>query len=83
MASSTRRPIASTIANIDNVLMVNPQIYKTANVPNNTTGTVIVGISVERRFCKKTYITITTKMIASIKVCTTLLIDNLTNGVVS
>ena len=60
--------MARTIANMDNVLIVNPQIYKTAKVPNNTTGTVIVGISVERRFCKNTYITITTSMIASINV---------------
>src|SRR5690625_6420497 len=52
-------------------------------VPSNTTGTAIVGIRVARKFCKKRYITANTKIMASINVLITLLIETFTNGVVS
>ena len=50
MASSTSRPIASTMANMVSVLMVKPAAASTPNVPSRTTGTAIVGISVARKF---------------------------------
>ena len=65
------------------VLIEKPKMLMTANVPNTTTGTANVGIIVARQFCKNRNITIKTKMIASIKVLTTLLIESSINGVVS
>ncbi len=53
MASSTRRPIASTTPNIVSVLIEKPSAAITPKVPSSTTGTAIVGINVARRFCRK------------------------------
>ncbi len=83
MASSTSKPIASTIANRVSVLMVKPAAARMPNVPSSTTGTVIAGISVARPFCRNRNITTTTSTIASIRVCTTPLIEIRTNGVLS
>ena len=44
MASSTSRPMASTMANIVSMLMEKPNKPSAANVPSRTTGTAIVGI---------------------------------------
>ncbi len=53
MASSTSNPIASTIPNIVNVLMVKPTADKIANVPRITTGTAIVGMIVAPEILQK------------------------------
>ena len=50
MASSTSRPIASTMPNIVSVLMLNPNAAMTPNVPSRTTGTANDGIIVARKF---------------------------------
>src|SRR2546422_693784 len=50
MASSTTRPMASTKANIDSVLIENPSNGNTAKVPMSDTGTAISGMSVARQF---------------------------------
>ena len=83
MASSTSRPIASTIANMVSMLIENPNSPRTAKVPRMTTGTASVGISVARRFPRKRYITRNTSRTASNRVLTTSLIASFTNGVVS
>ncbi|MNL06577.1 hypothetical protein D3C87_1272170 [compost metagenome] len=83
MASSTRRPIARTIANMVSVLIEYPVTARMPNVPRSTTGTAIIGMKVARRFCRKTSSTTKTRMIASISVCTTFSIDSFTKGVVS
>jgi hypothetical protein len=48
MASSTTRPIASTIARSVNTLMEKPKKYRTKKLPTREIGTVIMGISVVR-----------------------------------
>ena len=83
MASSTSRPIASTIANMVSMFTEKPSIASTPKVPSSTTGTAMVGIRVARKFCRNRYITTNTSTIASSRVCTTPLIDTRTNGVVS
>ena len=83
IASSTRRPIANTIASIVNVLIENPKAASTPNVPSNTTGTASVGISVARMFCKKRYITTNTNAMASTSVLMTSSMEIFTKGVVS
>ena len=50
MASSTSRPIASTMPNIVSVLMLNPNAAMTPNVPSRTTGTANEGMIVARKF---------------------------------
>ena len=83
IASSTSRPIASTIANIVSVLMPKPKAASTAKVPSSTTGTASVGISVARKFCRNSSITRKTSPIASSSVITTPWMDSFTTGVVS
>ncbi|OQB75375.1 MAG: hypothetical protein BWX89_00046 [candidate division TA06 bacterium ADurb.Bin131] len=83
IASSTSNPIASTIANIVNILMDISANLKTAKVPSRTTGTAIVGISVARIFPRKTNITRNTRIIAIKRVLNTSLIATETNGAVS
>ena len=53
MASSTTRPIASTMASSVSVLIVNPNRYMSPNVPTSDTGMVMIGISVARRLRRK------------------------------
>ena len=65
IASSTSRPIASTMPNIVSVLMLKPNAASTPNVPSSTTGTAMVGISVARKFCRNRNITRKTSTIAS------------------
>ena len=83
MASSTRRPMASTMANMVSMLMENPNIPRTAKVPRITTGTARVGINVARIFPRKRYITRKTSKIASNRVLTTSEMATFTKGVVS
>ena len=83
IASSTNRPIANTKPNIVKVLIENPKADMMANVPKSTTGTVIEGIKVARKFCKNKYMIKITKITASIKVWNTSLIDTSINSVVS
>ena len=71
MASSTSRPIASTMANMVRVLIEYPATDSTPKVPSSTTGTAIAGISVARKFCRKMNITITTSTMASPRALTT------------
>ncbi len=83
MASSTRRPMASTRPNMVRVLMEKPNAAMTPKVPSSTTGTAMVGIRVARKFCRNRYITQNTRKIASTRVCTTSSMEIFTNGVVS
>ena len=83
MASSTRRPMASTMPNMVRVLMPKPKADRTPMVPSSTTGTAMVGMSVARKFCRKRYITRNTSTIASRRVFTTSSMERRTNGMVS
>ena len=53
MASSTTRPIASTIASSVSVLIVKPNRYISPNAPTSETGIVTSGMSVARRLRRK------------------------------
>ncbi len=83
MASSTSRPIASTMPNMVSVLIEKPNAAIRPKVPSSTTGIAMVGISVARKFCRNRYITRKTSTTASISVITTDSIEILTKGVVS
>jgi len=83
MASSTSRPMASTMANMVSMLMENPKSPRTAKVPRITTGTAIVGMRVARMFPMKRYMTRKTSPIASKSVLNTSLMATRTKGVVS
>ncbi len=83
IASSTSRPMASTMANMVSVLIEYPATDSTPKVPSSTTGTAIAGIKVARKFCKKMNITITTSSMASAKALTTSSIEARTKGVES
>ena len=83
MASSTSRPIASTMANMVSVLIEYPAIDSTPKVPRSTTGTARVGIRVARMFWRNTSMTMKTRPIASTSVLATSSIDRRTKGVVS
>ncbi len=83
MASSTRRPMASTMASMVSVLIEKPSAAITPKVPRSTTGTASVGMSVARMFWRNSSITRTTRTMASISVLTTSSIEMRTKGVVS
>ena len=57
IASSTSKPMVSTMPNIVSTLIEKPKACMTPKVPSSTTGTAIAGISVARRFCRNRYIT--------------------------
>ena len=65
IASSTTRPIASTIASSVSVLIEKPNAYISANAPIRQTGIVTSGISVARSERRKKKITSTTSTTAS------------------
>ena len=65
MASSTTRPIASTMASRLSVLMVKPSKYMIANAPISDTGIVTSGISTARQLRRNRKITSTTSSTAS------------------
>ena len=83
IASSTTMPIASTMPNNVSWLMVNPKAYMPMKAPMSATGTTSVGISVARRFCRNTSITMKTRIMASISVLTTSLMEMLMKSVLS
>src|SRR5262249_3353650 len=62
MASSTTMPIASTIANSVDRLIVNPSAAIAANAPMMVTGTVVMGTNMARQSCRNTMITISTRI---------------------
>ena len=78
MASSTTMPMASTKPNSDSVLIENPASSSTANVPTIDTGTAASGMMDARQFCRNSTTTNTTRISASMSVCTTALIDSRT-----
>src|SRR5215204_559988 len=83
IASSTRMPIAITIANSVSTLIEKPSSQSPRQAPASAIGTTMVGMSVARQFWRKTYITRKTRIIASISVSTTDSTDAFTNGVES
>ena len=83
MASSTSRPMDSAMPNMVSVLIEKPKAASTPKVPNNTTGTAMVGMSVARAFCRNRNMTRNTSTTASNRVFTTSMIEVRTNGVVS
>src|SRR5215218_5204762 len=83
IASSTRMPIAITIANSVSTFIEKPSSQRPRQAPARAIGTTIVGMSVARQFWRKTYITRKTRSIASISVSTTDSTDARTNGVES
>ncbi len=65
IASSTTRPMASTSANSDSVLMEKPRKGNRTNGPTSDTGTAIRGIRVARQFWRNRNTTRITSAIAS------------------
>ena len=83
IASSTRMPMAMTIANSVSTLIEKPSSQSPRHAPASAIGTTIVGMRVARQFWRKTYITRNTRIIASTSVSTTDSTDAFTNGVES
>ena len=75
--------MASTMANMVNMLMENPNSPSTAKVPRITTGTAMVGIRGARMLPRKSHMTRKTRRIASKRVFATSLMATRTKGVVS
>ena len=75
--------MASTMANMVNILMENPKALRTPKVPRMTTGTAMVGINVARKFPMNRYMIRNTRKMASNRVLTTSSMATATNGVVS
>ena len=65
IASSTTRPMASTMANKVRVLTENPNKYIMPNAPMSETGIVTIGIRLARTLRRKKKITSTTRTSAS------------------
>ena len=83
MASSTTMPMASTMPKSVSWLSVKCIIDMPMKVPSSAMGMTRVGMSVARRFCRKTSITRNTSTTASTRVVPTSNIDLVMNGVVS
>ena len=83
IASSTTMPIASTMPNRVERLMVKPSAAIAAKAPMMVTGIVVAGTSVARQSCRKIMITTSTRTPASNRVMNTSLIEVLTKAVVS
>jgi hypothetical protein len=83
MASSTTRPIASTMASRVSVFTVKPSANMMAKVPISDTGMVTTGISEPRTERRNSRITTTTRPMASTMVQNTDLIDSSMNTEVS
>ena len=83
IASSTTRPIASTIASSVSVLIVKPNSAISANAPISATGIVTSGMIVARKLRRKKKITSTTSTTASAIVRNTDLIERSMNTDVS
>ena len=65
MASSTTMPMASTMPNSVSWLMEKPKSSMPMNAPISATGTTSVGISVARKLCRNTSITMNTSTTAA------------------
>ena len=83
MASSTTRPIASTIANSVSRLKLNPAAIIRAQTPISDSGIVTTGMMTERNEARNRKITTMTMRTASIKVFCTSWIEDLMNLVES
>jgi hypothetical protein len=83
MASSTTMPMASTRPNMERVFTEKPRRGKKMKVPMRETGTVMRGMMVARRFCRKMKTTSVTRITASTNVWTMDSIEASTAGVVS
>ena len=83
IASSTTRPIASTMPSRLSMLSEKPRTCITASVAISETGIAIVGMIVARQFCRKTKTTRMTRASASKSVMTTSRIAAETKRVVS
>ena len=68
IASSTTMPIASTSANSVGRLIEKPSAAMAAKAPISVTGTVVAGTSIARQSWRKTRMTISTRIAASISV---------------
>ena len=77
IASSTTRPMASTIASSDNRLIEKPSASSTAHTPISDSGIVTIGISTERNEPRNRRITTTTMATASAMVLNTSSIEAL------
>jgi hypothetical protein len=58
-------PIANTIANSVEKLIVNPSAAIAAKAPMMVTGTVVAGTSIARQSCRNTRMTMSTRNAAS------------------
>ena len=65
IASSTTRPMASTSANSDSVLIEKPRKGKNAKAPTSDTGTAMSGMRVARQFWRNRKTTRITRTVAS------------------
>ena len=83
IASSTTRPIASTIASSVSVLMLKLNTYISAKAPINDTGMVIRGMMVARKLRRNRKMTSATSRMASQMVPNTALIACSINSDVS
>ena len=83
MASSTTRPMASTMPMRQMVFNVKPRRGNSAKVAMMETGTAMAGISVARQPCRKTNTTRTTSRRASTSVCSISSMEARTASVVS
>ena len=83
MASSTTRPIASTMPSRLSMLSEKPSISMTTSVAISDTGMAMVGMIVVRQLCRKTNTTATTSTSASPSVISTSCIEAETKRVVS
>jgi len=83
MASSTTMPMASTMPNKVSWLIEKPKISMPMNAPISATGTTSVGISVARKLCRNTSITMNTSTTAATSVKMTSLMAWVMNVVAS
>ena len=83
IASSTRRPMAMTMANMVSMLMEKPKKLNMAKVPMRTTGTAMVGTSVALRLPRKSHMIMKTRKTAMMRVLMTSLMETVIKGVVS
>ena len=83
IASSTTRPIASTMPSRLSMFSEKPSISMTTSVAISDTGMAMVGMIVVRQFCRKMNTTATTRARASASVISTSCIAAETKRVVS
>ena len=81
MASSTTIPMASMSAKRVIKFILNPIAYSPPKVPMMDTGTASIGMTVARKLFKNIYITMITRIMASMKVFITSWIETSINSV--